>query len=317
MRALRPAFLPLALAAVCACGNRGAPSGTSASASTTSSSPSADASPPSAAPAARVRPEAGSSSQHNPLGLPPMRNNLQPNRRIFTIPEAMLKGAKPGSTFILQAGTVTGMDGDDLVVESRGSPSYRIHPGYVIAVPDDPRLKPGDPVLTEQGGVMRHAVVTKFIRDRVGVRYTDLEGRSQEVLLLGGSGKPTATGPSKAARFVKQTEGLQPGNYAALHQGEDWLHVQLISGFGDGEGRKWLALGFGGAAMVVNESELAPIPVRLELKVGAIIWAESGGKMRRATVQSADDRGIFLVKFERAGRPSTVGWGLVMKPAEG
>ncbi|MFT3770864.1 MAG: hypothetical protein QM820_36045 [Minicystis sp.] len=319
MRALRPALLSLALAALAACGNKGAPSGAAASASVATARPSSSAPPPAtpATPAATARPSAATSAQPNPLHLPPVRTNLQVGRRIFTVPEPMLAAARPGSTLVFQAGTVTGIDGDDLVVESRGAPPYRVHPGYVIAVPDEPKLKPGDPVITEQNGVMKHGVVTKFIRDRIGVRYTDLEGRAQEALLLGGLGKPIAGAPSKAARFVKQIDGLQPGNYAALRQGEEWAHVLLVSGFGEGDARRWLALGFGGAAMVVSEGDLAPIPVKLGVKVGTVVWAESGGKMRRAIVQAADDQGLFTVKFERAGRPATVGWGLVMKPVEG
>jgi hypothetical protein len=315
MRALSPALIALALVALAACGNRGAPTGAAGSAS--GPPPARSAAAP-AGPAAPVSPSAASSAQPNPLHLPPLHVELPVGRRIFTVPEQMLAAARAGSTLVLVAGSVTGIDGDDLVVESRGSPSYRIHPGYVIPVPDDPKLKPGEPVLTEHGGALKHAVVTKFLRDRVGVRFTDVEGRSQEVMLQGGSGKPTsADKPSKAARFARQTEGLQPGNYAALRQGDEWLHVLLVSGAGEGEARRWLALGFGGAAMVVSEGDLAPIPIKWTGKPGAAVWAESGGKMRRATVQAAEDQGLFTVKFERAGRPTTVGWGLLMKPLAG
>ena len=85
-------------------------------------------------------------------------------------------------------------------------------------------------------------------------------------------------------------------------------------GFGEGDARRFLVLGFGGAAMIVAEADLTPIPVKFAAKVGKPVWAESGGKMRRATVQAADDQGLLTVKFERAGRPSTVGWGMVMAP---
>jgi hypothetical protein len=36
--------------------------------------------------------------------------------------------------------------------------------------------------------------------------------------------------------------------------------------------------------------------------------------MRRAVVQSEVEPGIFTVKFERAGKPETVGYGLIMDP---
>ena len=38
--------------------------------------------------------------------------------------------------------------------------------------------------------------------------------------------------------------------------------------------------------------------------------------MRRATVQAADEVGLFTVKFERAGRPATIGWGLLTPPLD-
>lgn len=325
MRALRPALLTVALAALAACGNRGAPSGGATSSSAPAPRPSGSTLPPAApAPASPLSPAAGAAIEPNPLHLPPVRVTLEEGRRVFTFPEQMLAAARPGSTLVLYAATVTGVEGDDFIIEGKGAPSYKVHQGYVIAVPDEPRLKPGDPVLTEHNGMMKHAVVTKFVKDRVGVRFTDLDGRAQEFLLQGGSGKPVpagspgkpgaAGGPSKAARFVKQAEGLQPGNYAALRQGDEWLHVLLVSTFGEGDARRWFVLGYGGAAMVVMERDLAPIPIKPKLKTGSTVWAESGGKMRRATVQAADDQGLFSVKFERAGRPSTVGWGLVMKP---
>ncbi len=234
----------------------------------------------------------------------------------------MIAAARPGATLVLSAATVAGLEGDDLIVEGHGRASYKVHPGYVIPVPDLPRLRPGDPILTEQGGLMKHAVVVRFVKDRVAVRFTDVGARSAEVLLQGGSGAPTPAGPSKAARFVRQGEGLAPGNYAALHQGSEWLHVLLVSASseagtsGTPSTRRWFALGFGGAAMIVPEVDLKPIPVRYAPKLGSVVSAEWSGKMRRATVQSADDQGLFTIKYERAGRPAVVGWGLLMPPID-
>jgi hypothetical protein len=213
----------------------------------------------------------------------------------------MLEGAKLGSTLILYAATVTAFDGDDLIVEGSAGPSYRVHAGYVIAVPDRPKVRIGDPILTEWNGAMKHAVVTRFVKDRTVVRYTDMEARAPE-------------GQLKSARIVKQVEGLAPGNYAAaLGEGGEAKHVLLVSPI-DGEPRRWFALGFGGAATLVAESALRPIPVKFAAKVGAPVWAEWVGVMRPATVVGIDDPALFTVKFERAGRPASVGWGLLMKP---
>lgn len=314
----RPPLLGVIAIGLAACGGNGSSSSPSASASASAvPRPTASAALP-ASPAAPGGPVgAAAVVNSNPLRLPSMRLTLGAGRRVFTVPEQVLAAARPGSTLILKAATVTGIEGDDLIIEGVRGPTYKVHAGYAIAVPDDVRLKPGEPVVTEHNGVLRHAVVTKFIRDRIGVRFTDLDGRSHETLLLTGSGKPTASGASKAVRLIKQVDGLVPGNYAARKVGDDYHHVLLVSAFGEGDARKWLTLGFGGAAMIAAESELSPIPVRFEAKPGKIVWAESSGKLRRATIQSGEEQGLFSVKFERAGRASIVGWGLVMMPLDG
>lgn len=299
-----------------ACGGRGAPSGSgTAATSATSAAP-----PPPPPPAILHEEKAAAVTPSNPLGLPMVRLNLDPGKRVFTFTEPMMTAARPGSTMVLSSATVAGIEGDDLILEGQGRPSYKVHPAYVIPVPDAPRLRPGDAVLTEHAGLMKHAVIVRFVKDRIAVRFTDLASRSPEAMLLGGSGAPIASGPnagpSKAARFVRQVEGLAPGNYAALHQGGEWLHVLLVSASTepDAADRRWFALGFGGAAMVVPEADLRPIPVRYTPKLGSAVWAEWSGKMRRATVQSAEDQGLFTIKYERAGRPAVVGWGLLMAP---
>ena len=309
----RPALISSTILAACgltACGGHGAPSG----AATTTSASAAPVPPP---PATLLEESAIAVAPSNPLGLPPVHHNLDPGRRVFTFSDQMMAAARPGATLVLSAATVAGLEGDDLIIEGHGRPSYKVHSAYAIPVPDQPRLRPGDPVLTEHGGLMKHAVVARFVKDRVAVRFTDLGTRGGEVLLLGGSGAPTPAGPSKAARFVRQVEGLAPRNYAALRQGSEWLHVLLVSASGDVDPstRRWFALGFGGAAMIVPEADLKPIPVRYNPKIGSVVSAEWSGKMRRATVQAADEVGLF-VKFERAGRPATIGWGLLMPPLE-
>jgi hypothetical protein len=242
-------------------------------------------------------------SESNPLHLPPRRITLDPGRRVFTFSAEMLAGAKLGSTLVLYAATAVGMEGDDLLIEGRAGPSYRVQSSYVIPVPDDAHLRLNDPVLTEWNGVMKHALVTRFVKDKVGVRYTDSEAKTPEGLL-------------KGARFVRQTEGLFPGNYAALEDGDSYRHVLLVSplDLGNGSPKRWFALGFGGAALVVDAGSLKPIPVRYTPKAGTAVWAEWVGTLRPATVTGVDDPGLFVVKFDRAGRPATVGVGMLMPP---
>jgi hypothetical protein len=236
----------------------------------------------------------------NPLGLPPRRVKIDPGKRIFTFPEAMLADAKPGSTLVLYAASVAGFEGDDLLVEGKGGPPYRVHAAYVIPVPDDARLKPGDPVLAEQAGVMKHGVFLRQVKDRSIVRYTDLDARAPEASL-------------KVGRLVKQVEGLAPGNYAALRDGPDLRRVLLVSPFDDATGKRWFCLGFGGAATIADEAALQAIPVRFQAKTGDVVLADWLGVLRRATVQGAVDPAFFTVKFDRAGRPATLGWGALLK----
>lgn len=243
----------------------------------------------------------GSISPSNPLGLPPRRLKLDAGRRVFTFSAPMLNQAKIGSTLVLYGATVVGFEGDDLIVEGKGAPSYKVHPGYVIPVPDAVRVKPGDPVLTEWAGAMKHAVVTKLVKDKVAVRLTDVDTRMPEVLI-------------KDARFLVQRDGLLPGNYAAALGTDEIRHVLLVSPIADGSKRRWFVLGFGGAAELVDEVDLRPIPVKWTPKVGAAVFAESLGVMRKATVMSVDPPAFFTVKFERAGRPAPVAWGLLMTP---
>jgi hypothetical protein len=287
-----------AIAGVAACGRSAPTAGSSSSPAPQAASPQ-PTTPASAAPSASVAP-AARSRDPNPLGLPPRRLKLDAGKRVFTFPEAMLAEAKPGSTLVLYAASVTGFDGDDLLVEGKGGPPYRVHAGYVIPVPDDPKLKPGDPVLAEHAGVMKHGVFLKQLKDRLVVRYTDLDSRAPEASMKGG-------------RIVKQVDGLVPGNYAALRQDAELRHVLLVSPADDGDHKRWFCLGFGGAAMIVDEAALQPIPVKLHAKAGDVVLAEWVGTLRKATVQATVDPAFFTVKYDRAGRPATLGWGHLLK----
>jgi hypothetical protein len=300
-----------------------APSSGAASSATSSASilapPTATTAPTVPAPAPPAPGLAGSTTllDANPLHLPPRRVTLDPGKRVFTFSDQMLQGAKLGATLVLYAATVAGFEGDDLIIEGHTGPSYKVHAGYVIPVPDEARVNVGNVVLTEWNSVMRHAVVTKLVKDKIAVRFTDMDTKTGEVLLQGG--RPAAGASSgKIVRFVRQSEGLAPGNYAALQQGGEHRHVLLVSpAVAPGEKKRWFALGFGGAAMLVEEADLRPIPVRYAPKVGAAVWAEWAGTMRKAIVQSVDDPGLFTVKYDRAGRPAVVGFGLIMPPIEG
>jgi hypothetical protein len=305
MRAPRTTARAIA-AVVLAASLAGCAKGTPASSVSSAKAPSeASASAPPRAigsAAAPASPPAPHAYEANPLGLPPRRVKLDPGRRVFTFPEPMMAAAKPGATLVLYAATVTGLDGDDLLIEGKAGPPYKVHAGYVIPVPDEPKVRPGDPVLTEHAGVMKHAVLEKQVKDRMIVRFTDLDSRAPQ-------------GELKGARMIRQVDGLAPGNYAALRVEEELRHVLLVSPFEDGAARRWFALGFGGAAMLVDEDALRPIPIRFQARPGDVVLAEWVGAMRRATVLAAVDPAFYSVKYDRAGRPATLGWGLLLKAA--
>lgn len=240
----------------------------------------------------------------NPLDLPPRTIELGEKKRVFTFSDRMLAGAQEGSTLVLYAATSKGMDGADVVISGRDGPDYRVHAGYVIPVPDKPRLRMNDAVLTEWAGVMRHASVARFSKGKTVVRFTDMRRKMPERHL-------------SKARFVRQQPGLHPGNYAALRKGQTYHHVLLVSPFEDAGKARWFALGYAGAAMLVDAADLVEIPLKVTPDVGDEVWGEWLGKMRPATVVSADGPGDIIVKFARAGRPSHLGWGLWMPPVAG
>lgn len=283
----------LAAALLAACGQPADGRATDPAPTAPTAAPTAQA--PAAAPQALVDP--------NPFKLPPRPFQLDKGGRVFTVSEPMLAGAKLGSTLVLHAATVAGLDGDLLVIENKNGPSYKVHPAYAIAVPDSAGVRPGEPVITEHNGVLRHAVVKKHVKDRVTVRLTDGDSRIVELVL-------------KNTRFIRQTEGLRPGNFAALGDGETLRHVLLVSPFDDAGEKKWLVLGAGGAAMIAPEASLEAIPIKLQPRPATPVLAEHNGVLRKATITAASEPGVLTVKYERAGRPATLGWGFVMPLAQ-
>lgn len=283
-------------------GESGSQAGASASSAKEKSKPAAQSSAP-----AILAADDSIKSPSNPLGLPPVRVKLSPDKRVFAVSGEMLARAKPGSTFVLYTAKVVGFEGDDLLIEGKSGPNYKVHPSYVIAAPDDPKIKVGEPIITEYTGVMKHAIVNKILQGgRIVVRYTDVDARAPEAYL-----KP------KETTIIPQINGLQGGNYAAWKEGDIYRHVLLISSVVVNNTKQWLVLGYAGAAHIVPETALTAIPIKLKAKEGETVWAESVGVLRRATVQNADTAGFFTVKYERAGRPATLGLGFIMPPLEG
>lgn len=248
----------------------------------------------------RVGPPPRKPTEPNPLELPPRKLEVVAGQAVFAVPERMLRGARLGSSMALELATVSAIEGDDLVVEQQGTSAYRVHGAYVIPLPQKPRLRLHEPVLVERGGRLRHGVVTRFDRDAVVVRMTDGEAPFAEVAM-------------RDPFLAPQRESLAPGSFAARVTPEGAAQVLLVSSFVRGDRKLWLALGQAGASQLVEESELVAVPVKLEAKVGEVVWAETKGMFRRGAVEATPQRGLFTVRFERAGRPETVGWGSLLK----
>src|SRR5690348_17132842 len=106
----------LSLVALAACSGGSAPHDAPPAPSATSSAArEAPTSAPAPAAAPVVPASVGGAFDPNPLRLPPRKVTLDAGKRVFTFSDAMLANAKPGSTLVLYAATVTGIEGDDLI----------------------------------------------------------------------------------------------------------------------------------------------------------------------------------------------------------
>lgn len=256
--------------------------------------------PPSALGAAPVpAPPRPLTAHPNPLGLPARELDLPAGARVFAVPEPMLHGAKLGSTLVLHAARVVGRDVDALLVQTREGEPYKLHPGYVVpATAKKPGV--GDPVIAEWAGVLKHGVLRSWKKGKPVVRFFDASDTADRTL--------------DDSIVIRAEDGFRPGNFAAGNLGGELRHVMLVSPV-EGESKRWLALGHAGAAQLIEETALVAIPVEWAPKEDAPVLVESLGRMRPGVIQAIDRPGLYTVKLERAGRPSTVGWGFLMPPA--
>jgi hypothetical protein len=251
-----------------------------------------------AGPRGKIPPMRAREVRPNPLELPAQALAVAPEQRVFAVPADMLDGAREGSSFRLAPVVVKEVSGDDLVVETPLGASYRVHSAYVIAPAPRPRFaRPRTPVLVEYGGHLRAGLVVRQDKDRVLVRLTDDGARSSEVW----AGPSALLGPAP--------EGLGPGAFAAAALPEGPSRVLLVSSHTKGTVRRWLALGYAGAARIVSEGSLVPMPITYSPKKGEAVLALADGKLRLGAVASTPETGLFGVEFERSGPNLLVGAG--------
>jgi hypothetical protein len=235
----------------------------------------------------------------NPLELPPRALELSAGARVFAPTAATLRGAKPGSTLALRATTVQARSGDAVLLDGRDGPPYEVHTGYVIPILGVARPSLGAPVVAEWAGALHHGVVRRYAKDRIVVRFTDTVDRAERQV--------------SPQQLIAQVDGFHPGNHAVARSDEGWDHVLLVAPV-ERAPKAWLCLGYGGAASVVPEEALRPIPVMYAPKVGALVWVAHLGRMRPGVVKEVDPPGLATERVERVGRPIQVGWGSLMAP---
>lgn len=235
----------------------------------------------------------------NPLSLPARTLDVTVGQRIFAPPMAMLRGAKIGTSLALRAAEVVSKDGDNIVVQGRDGPNYKINAAYVIAVPPNFRPRVNGPVIAEWAGQLRHGVLRRMNMGSAVIRFTDTEDKSERTL--------------KNGALIAQQDGFRPGNFAGVREGDAVKQVMLLSELGD-HSRRWLALGYAGAATIVEEVDLVSVPVSFEPKAGATVWGAWLGGYRPGTVTDVDAPGLVTVKFDRTGRAVRLGWGSFMPP---
>ncbi|MBW2454768.1 MAG: hypothetical protein JRI68_09665 [Deltaproteobacteria bacterium] len=241
----------------------------------------------------------------NPLGLPSRQVQVPEKQRVFAVPAAMLRQARVGSSLVLEAATVKGREGDDLVVRVGTGRAYPIHPAYVV-VPRRGRMGRGTPVFAAYRGVMRHGVVKHLSLDRVVVRFTDLGFKLGDQKLV------------TERVGVLEPGTLMAGGRAAVLLDGVRAHVQLVSAGVHRDGkRRWLVLGARGEAQLVEEGALTPLPARrFKPKIGATVLAAWRGEMVPAKLVSLDRPGLYTVKRQRTSRRLLVGPGMIMAAAK-
>ena len=186
----------------------------------------------------------------NPLELPTAPPvSVAVNQRIFAVPRDMLAAAKPGHLLALHAAHVVRVEGDLLVVREGHGEAYAIHPAYVV-VPQPGRFARETLVIAAHRGRLHHGVVKHLLRDRVVVRFTDLGSRLGDQKL-----DPTRVGVIGP--------GLSPGGHAVYPTESGLAHVLLVSRGEHADGKaRWLTIGYGGTADLIDEERLQPLPVR-------------------------------------------------------
>jgi len=95
-----------------------------------------------------------------------------------------------------------------------------------------------------------------------------------------------------------------------------WSHVLLVSSATHPDGRRrWLVLGYGAEARLVDQERLRPVPLDFRPRPGSRVWVAWRGQMVPATTRSVDRSGLVHVVRPSLGGGMVVGCGMLMPPA--
>ncbi|MBW2529070.1 MAG: hypothetical protein JRI23_33140 [Deltaproteobacteria bacterium] len=216
------------------------------------------------------------------------------------MPRRALLGAESGSSLPLRYAEVVGHEGGLLLVSMGREAPYAVHPGYVIAPQLEGRLRRGSYVLAPYRQQLRHGVVVRVQGDGVQLQYTDLGFKA---------------GVRRLQRkwVAPQPDGLAPGNFAVARRGGKLEHLLLVSSgtWGDGT-KRWLALGHGTAATLVDEASLQPLSLDFKPKAGEPVLVQWLGTMVPAEVVAVDPPGLFRVERPEVAPGLVVGADLLL-----
>ena len=228
----------------------------------------------------------------------------------------MLDGAKLGSTLVLYAATVVGFEGDDL--DHRG-PRRALVQGQRELRDPGPRRRARE---ARRGGAHR---VERGAQARGGHQAD----QGQDRRALHRSRRPLRRG-APPGRQADRDDGQAPAG--PLRQADRGPRARQLRGAPptakSGCTCSWSrppptarpSAGSPSASAARRSSPTRrisrPIPIRFTPKIGAVVWAEWVGTLRGRRSRPRGDPGLFTVKFERAGRPATVGFGRILPPIE-
>jgi len=246
----------------------------------------------------------------NAWGLGPKATLARPEERCYVLTQGKVRTyLDDKALYHLYAYDVAGIEGHNAKLKGLGGDEF-LAPGLFVVPsgtpqPEAAKLKAGDVVLAEWAGSLKHGIIEKVDGTNIDVKYTDLPDTWEDSKLKG---------KVNHRQVTRQTDGMNPGNYAAAKdQDGSWNQVVLVN---VAEGDKWIAQRFAGRVAVFPTADIRPVPVKPSVKVGEKVMAVWVGKFNPGTVKEVKGE-RFLVELEgglNGGKPVNVSYGWISPP---